>query len=183
MAKVPANKHQPVYQMPSAPNAIKTKKYALSTNTYVKLGMKQTWEDQKMWVLLPVGLLLVNAILGITGVYPNIWIYVTIIVGVALYVAFWAIQFTGITQLAQYKPLFEKYVYEIDNRQILMKLNSKEGGVMKWEQVKTVVKNKEAYVMTLSKGQFIYLPYTIFNSETDIKLFEMLLKRKEYLKG
>ena len=29
MAKVPVNKHQPVYQMPTSPLAVKTKKFAL----------------------------------------------------------------------------------------------------------------------------------------------------------
>ncbi|WP_247236243.1 YcxB family protein [Telluribacter sp. SYSU D00476] len=182
MAKVPVNKHQPMYQMPSNPAAVKTKKYALDNKKYISLAMRHFIKTQWKWVFVPLALILVNAILGITGVYPNIWIYVTIFVGVILYLLFWVIQFTGITQLEQYKPLFEKYQYEIDNRQILMKINQKEGGVMKWEQIQEVYKDKEAFVMVISRGQFIYLPYSIFNSEHDLKVMERILKQKNFLK-
>lgn len=183
MAKAPINKHQPVYQMPSSPTAIKTKKYALDTKKYILLSMRQFIKSQWKWIFLPLALILVNAILGITGVYPNIWIYVTIFVGVLLYLLFWVIQFTGITQLAQYKPMFDKYTYEIDSRQILMKISAKEGGVMKWDQITEAYKDKEAYILVISRGQFIYLPYTIFNSEHDLRMMERVLRQKGYIKG
>jgi len=60
MAKVPVNKHQPMYQMPTSPLSVKTKKFALDKKEYVRIALRQTWEQQKMWVLLPLGLLLVN---------------------------------------------------------------------------------------------------------------------------
>lgn len=181
MAKAPVNKHQPVYQTPSNPAAVRTKRYALETKKYIKLSMLNFVKTQWKWALIPLALLLVNAIISLTGVYPNIWIYIVILVGVLLYVAFWAIQFTGITQLEQYKPMFEKYQYEFDSRQILMKINQKEGGVMKWEQIQEVYRDKDAYVMVISRGQFIYLPYNIFNTEHDVKVFERILKQKNLL--
>ncbi|GAB2791847.1 hypothetical protein GCM10027275_40870 [Rhabdobacter roseus] len=183
MAKVSVNKHQPVYQMPSNPAAVRTKKYALGTKKYISLAMRHFLKSQLKWGLIPLALILINAIVSLTGLYPNIWIYVTILVGVVLYLLFWVIQFTGITQLEQYKPMFEKFMYEIDNRQILMKMNQKEGGVMKWEQIKEAYKDKEAYVLVISRGQFIYLPYNIFNSEHDMKVFDRILKQKELIKA
>ncbi|TDB58216.1 YcxB family protein [Arundinibacter roseus] len=182
MAKTPTNKHQPMYQTPPNPAAIRTKRYALDTKKYISLAMRHFIKSQLKWVLLPVALILVNAIISLTGVYPNIWIYIVILIGVVGYLLFWVIQFTGITQLEQYKPMFQKYIYEIDSRQILMKLNQKEGGVMKWDMIKEVYKDKNAYVMVLSRGQFIYLPYTVFNSEHDQKLFDRILKQKEFIK-
>lgn len=183
MAKVSVNKHQPVYQMPTNPAAVRTKKYALPTKKYIFLAMRYFFKTQLKWGLIPLALILINAILNLTGVYSNLWIYITVFVGVVLYVLFWLIQFAGITQLAQYKPMFERFQYEIDNRQILMKLNQKEGSVMKWEQILDGYKDKDAYVLVISKGQFVHLPFNIFTSEHDIKVFERILKQKDLLKG
>ncbi|MPR35495.1 YcxB family protein [Salmonirosea aquatica] len=181
MAKMPSNKYQSTPQVSANPAAIRTKRYALDTKKYIGLAMRHFVKSQLKWALIPVALLLINAIISLTGVYPNIWIYVTILVGVVLYLLFWVIQFTGITQLEQYKPMFEKYIYEIDQRQILMKINAKEGGVMKWDMIKEGYKDKDAYVLVLSRGQFIYLPYAIFNSEHDLKLFDRILKQKNLI--
>ncbi|MCE7059616.1 MULTISPECIES: YcxB family protein [Dyadobacter] len=167
--------------MPTNPAAVRTKRYALPTKKYISLAMRYFFKTQIKWALLPIALILVNAVLNLTDVYPNYWIYITVFVGVILYVLFWLIQFTGITQLAQYKPMFEKFQYEIDNRQILMKLNQKEGSVMKWEQIMDAYKDKDAYVLVISKGQFLYLPFSIFTSEHDIKVFERIMKQKNFL--
>lgn len=181
MAKIPVNKHQPMYQMPSSPLTVKTKKFSLDKKQYVRIAMRQTWNQQKYWLLLPLGLLMLNAILNLTGVYPNIWIYITVILATALYAGFWWVQYTGVTQLEQYKQLFEKYMYEIDSRQILVKLNTKEGGVMQWEQIKSAYKDKDAYVLIMSRGQFLHFPESVFNSEHDVRLFERILKQKNLL--
>ncbi len=181
MAKVVANKHQPIYQMPSSPMAIKTKRFALDKKKYVGIAMRQIWNQQKMWVLLPVGLILLNAILNLTKIYPNYWIYIMVIIGALLYVGFWWVQFTGVTQLEQYKQLFEKYIYEIDNKQILVKLNTKEGGIMQWDMIQSVEKDKDAYILNMSKGQFLHFPFSVFNSEHDLKMFERVLKQKSLL--
>src|SRR5690606_12714485 len=130
MAKVPVNKHQPIYQVPSNPTAVRTKKYALPTKKYTRLALSHLVKDQLKWVWIPVALIIGNVILNVTNTYPNIWIYIMIVIGVLLYALFWVIQFVGVTQLEQYKPMFEKYQYEIDPRQIILKINQKEGGVM-----------------------------------------------------
>lgn len=93
MAKVSVNKHQPVYQMPTNPAAVRTKKYALPTKTYIILAMKYFFKSQMKWGLIPLALILINAIVSLTGLYPNIWIYVTIVIGVILYLLFWLVQF------------------------------------------------------------------------------------------
>jgi YcxB-like protein len=181
MAKVVANKHQPMYQMPSSPLAIKTKKIALDKKKYVQVSLKQTWEEQKYWSLVPLALILLNAILNLTGWYPNYWIYICAVLGAVLYAGFWWVQFTGVTQLEQYKQLFDKSSYEIDSRQILVKLNAKEGGVMQWDQIKSAVKEKDGYLLVMSRGQFLHFPLTAFNSEHDLRLFERVLKQKNLI--
>ena len=108
--------------MPSNPLAIKTKKFALEKNKFISLNIMQVVRTKWYWGFAPLALILINAGLNISKVYPNYWIYVIAVLSVILYIAFWAIQFTGVTQLEQYKQLFQKYRYEIDSRQILMKL-------------------------------------------------------------
>ena len=183
---------------------VKTKKYAIDQKTYINIALRLWVKDNWKWGFIPLGLILVNAILGITSIYPNIWIYIVILLLTILYVLFWAVQITGISQMEQSKPLFDKYIYEIDSRQILMRINAKEGGLLKWDQIKDVVKDKDAYIVFLdneqalknvkanwfartvtrglSKAQFIYWPFSIFNSEHDLKFLETILKRKELIK-
>jgi len=133
------------------------------------------------WGFAPLALILINAGLNISKVYPNYWIYVIAVLAVILYIAFWAIQFTGVTQLEQYKQLFQKYRYEIDSRQILMKLNDTEGGIIKWDMIKSARKEKDGFVLDMGQFQFIHLPLTVFNSDSDKKLMERILKDKGYL--
>ncbi len=169
--------------IPSNPLAIKTKKFALEKNKFITLNMLQFVKKQWYWGFVPLALILINAVLNITKVYPNYWIYVVTILGALAYIAFWAIQFTGVTQLEQYKQLFQKYRYEIDSRQILMKLNDTEGGVIKWDMIKTARKDKDAYVLDMGQYQFIYLPFTVFNNDNDKKLMERILRDKGYIAG
>lgn len=83
--------------------------------------------------------------------------------------------------MEQNKVMFEKMAYEIDSRQILMKLNTKQGMPINWNMIKKVETTKDAFVLTMSKAQFIHLPYKIFNSENDKKFVETILRRKGYL--
>ncbi|GAA4453279.1 hypothetical protein GCM10023189_18090 [Nibrella saemangeumensis] len=182
---------------------IKTKKYALDTKTYISLAIRNWLKTNWYWGFIPLGLIILNVILNVTGVYPNIWIYIVVVLLTILYVVFWAIQFTGVTQSEQFKPMFQKYVYEIDSRQILMRINAKEGGILKWNQIRGVQKEKDAYVLMLAnedaisslsmnffmkalakqmaRAQFLYLPYSIFTTENDLRFMDILLKRKGLL--
>lgn len=99
-----------------------------------------------------------------------------------LYWVFWLIQFAGVTQMEQNKVIFEKMSYEIDSRQILMKLNTKQGMPIKWDMIKKAEITKDAFILTMSKAQFIHLPFKIFNSDNEKKFLETILKRKELTK-
>ncbi|MFD2572627.1 YcxB family protein [Spirosoma soli] len=182
---------------------VKTKKYALDQKTYINIALRQWLKDNWKWAFVPLGLIILNAVLNVTGAYPNIWIYIVIVLLTILYVLFWAIQITGIAQMEQSKALFQKYVYEIDSRQILMRINAKEGGILKWSQINGVIKDKEAYILFLdnaeamknvkanwiartvtkglAKAQFLYLPFNIFTSDNDLRFTDALLRRKGLL--
>lgn len=155
---------------------IKTKKYQLPTGTYIKMGLVNIIKEQ-WWVIL----IALAICLGFFWI-ASIWWFIGAIFAYGLYVLFWAIQFTGVTQMEQNKVIFEKLSYEIDSRQILMKLNVREGMPVQWNMIKRVEMTKDAYVLYMSKAQFIHLPFRIFNSDNERKFMETILKRKELIK-
>lgn len=184
---------------------VKTKKYALDQKTYINIALRQWVKDNWKWLLIPLALIALNIILYATGVFNHYWPAIVILLLTILYVLFWAVQITGIAQMEQSKALFQKYIYEIDSRQILMRINAKEGGILRWNQIDSVIKDKEAYIFFLNnaeamanvkaswiaktvtkglaKAQFIYLPFNIFTSDNDLRFTDALLKRKGLLPG
>ena len=104
------------------------------------------------------------------------------LIALTLYVLFWVIQFAGVTQLEQSKMLFEKLSYEIDSRQILIKLNSKQGMPMKWEQIKRAWIDKNQIVLVVNKAQLMLFPLNVFKTQNEIKFIETILKRKGLIK-
>ena len=155
---------------------IKTKKYQLETGTFIKAGMKNILLEQ-WWVILIA--------LAISCGYfwiPSAWWMIGAGIAYVLYVLFWLIQFAGVTQMEQSKFLFEKLSYEITSQQILIKLNTKQGMPVKWEQIKRAQIGKSHFIFFLSKVQMIYLPFKSFNSDNERKFLETILKRKGYIK-
>ena len=155
---------------------VKTKKYQLSTNTYIKIGMQNILREQ--WWVLPIPV----AISCMIFVIHSHWWWIGSLIALILYGLFWLIQFAGVSQLEQNKIMFEKFSYEITSQQILMKLNIKQGMPIKWETIKKVLITKDAFLLVISKAQFIYLPFRIFNSDNEIKFMESILKRKGLVK-
>ena len=151
---------------------VKTKKYKLETGTYIKIGLLNILKEQ-WWVFL-----IYMAICAMYFVIPSWWWVIGASIALVLYVLFWVIQFAGIPQLEQNKILFEKLGYEIDSRQILVKVSSKQGMPITWDMVKRASVNKNDFVLVVSKAQIIHLPFRIFNNENQIKFVETILKRK-----
>lgn len=155
---------------------VKTKKYALDKKAYMRAGLRNVMIDQ-WWVLL-----IVLAISSLTFVIPSNWWWIGALIALTIYVLFWVIQFAGVTQLEQSKQLFEKLSYEIDSRQILIKLNSKQGMPMKWEQVKRAWVDKKQFVLVINKAQMMLFPFTVFKTQNEVKFVETILKRKGFIK-
>ncbi len=156
---------------------VKTKKYQLPKNTYIKLALIDVLIAKWFWIGVPV------AISAFTFFYPEtIWFYIIagiLTIGFAL---FWGVQFVGVTQMEQNKLLFEKLSYEIDGRHLMIKLNAKQGMPVKWDQIQGAKKGKDYYLITISRAHVIHLPFKVFNNENDIKFVETLFKRKGLLK-
>jgi len=155
----------------------KTKKYQVSVSTYTKHGLTHVFAKWWWAFLVP----LVVILPGIYWTGALLWLIIAAVLLTGIYILFWYIQFYGLSQLPQGKMIFEKYTYEFENAALLVKKNPKEGMQIKYDQIKQVKKTKDAFLLFLSPVQFFYLPYSIFNSEADIKITESILKRKNLL--
>lgn len=155
---------------------VKTRKYKLETGKYIKIALEGVLRQQ-WWV----GLIVLGIMAGSLIIWSHWWITGALI-AFALYILFWIIQFAGITQMEQGKILFERLNYEITSQQILIKISSKQGMPIKWDQIKRVKKTKLGFILWMSKVQIIYLPMKIFNTENERKFLETILRRKEYIK-
>ena len=155
---------------------VKTKKYQLDNKIYRKIALRNVLKNQ-WWLPTAIffGIIVLNLLLNL--VYTNTWIFYFAPISLLLYYLFWLFQFTGAPHLEQLKPMS----YEISGKDILMKVSVKEGMQIKWDNIKSAVKTKDAYILYFSKAQFIYLPFKIFNSDNDLRFTEALLKRKNLL--
>lgn len=162
---------------------IKTKKYELSPKVYRRLGMRYIFRKQ-WWLPAAIfgGVILLNVLINLLG-YKNWWIYTLAPIGAWFWYLFWWIQYTGIPQMPQNKVMFEKYAYEINSQQILVRKSQQEGMVFKWDIIKQAFKLSDAFLLVISKGQFLHFPFKIFNSEGEIKFLEAILQRKNLLAG
>ncbi|MEM7163663.1 MAG: hypothetical protein AAF487_14640 [Bacteroidota bacterium] len=154
---------------------IKTKKYQMKTGTYVKIAFANLIKVQ-WWVVL-----IYAAICAGYLWIPNWWWVIGASIALTLYIIFWLIQFAGISQLEQGKFMFEKLGYEITSQQVLIKLDSKRGMPLKWDNIKRASMGKDSFVLAVNKAQIIHLPFKIFNSQNEVKFLETVLKRKGYI--
>ncbi|HSI90470.1 MAG TPA: YcxB family protein [Adhaeribacter sp.] len=136
----------------------------------LELLKKQWW-----FIIGPV------ALACLAFIWPSWWFISIAILIVVLYLLFWAVQFAGVTQLEQNKMLFQKMAYEIDGRQILMKISERQGMPVTWDMIKTAKKGSDHYLLSMSKAQFIYLPFSIFTNPNDLRMMDTYLRRKNLL--
>lgn len=156
---------------------VKTKNYKLEKKTYINLAFRNIIKQQG-WI---AGLAAI-AFCGLYFVLPSIWWFIGAAIGFGLYLLFWYIQFYGVTQLDQGKMLFEKFSYEITSQQILMKLNTREGMPLKWDQIIKAQVEKDAFVLFVNKAQLIHWPFRIFNTDNERKFVASVLKSKGLVK-
>lgn len=156
---------------------VKTRNFRIEKKAYIKLAMRNVLRQQ-WWVAL--------IILAICSGYiwiPSFWWVASALMGTFLYLLFWWIQFYGVTHLEQGKMLFERFSYEINSQQILMKISAREGMPLKWDQVKRASLGKDYFLLVISKAQLIYLPFKIFNTDNERKFVASILKNKGFIKN
>ncbi|ADQ17636.1 YcxB family protein [Leadbetterella byssophila] len=160
---------------------VKTKKFALDKKHYIKKAFVSQLKKVKIWFLIPAAVAVLGLVLNFTGVYKNWWILITAIIGALLFAGFWYLQFYAATQLEQNKQMFDKFAYEVDSSKIMVKLNAKEGGIIKWDMISSAEKDETGFYLHMGRGQFLHFRNDVFNSEHDFKLFESILRRKNLL--
>ena len=155
---------------------VKTKKYKLQPSTYIRLGFENIIREQWWVLLIAVGMM------SGTFFIKTLWFIIGATIALTLYCLFWLIQFYGITQLEENRPIFERLAYEITSRQIMAQINTKQGMPIAWDQIKRARRGRNYFLLIVSKAHLIHLPYRIFNSLHEIKFVEIILQRKGLLK-
>ena len=158
---------------------VRTKNYKLEKKIYISTALKRVLKKQG-WIAAAAAVLICLGYF-IPGA-ASIWWFIGAVIGLALYVLFWWIQFYGVTQLEQGKMLFEKFSYEISSQQILMKINPREGMPLKWDQIKSAEVGKDHFALFVNKAQLIYWPFKIFNTDNERKFVASILKNKGFVK-
>jgi hypothetical protein len=182
-------------QQPS-PLAIRTKKYQLDTNTYTRLAMGQVWRKEWWYATIPFAVGLLPAL-----IWHSWWWIALSVVLTLLFVLLRSAQVTGVTQMEQSKPLFERMNFEMDQKQILLRVGPEKAMQVAWDLIGRAERDVDAYLLYLKPGAppeglaswrlwiartfdvpvFLHLPLRIFNSDNDRKLFDALLRRKNLL--
>lgn len=143
---------------------------------YIRLAFRAVLKQQ-WWAAL-----IALAICGCYFLVPSFWWVFAGVLAYGLFALFWYIQFYGITQLDQGKPLFERYTYEITSMQILMKLDARQGMPINWDQIQRAVVGKDHFVLFINKAQLVYWPYKIFSTDNERKFIVSILKNKKLIK-
>jgi hypothetical protein len=155
---------------------VKTKNYRLEKKIYIRTAffniLQQQWWASLIAIAICLGYLWI----------ASWWWFFAAFLGAGLFLLFWWIQFYGVTQLDQGKMLFERFSYEINSQQIVMKINPREGMPMKWDQIKRAKIGKDHFVLFINKAQLMYLPFKIFNSDNERKFVTSILKNKGLVK-
>ncbi len=182
-------------QQPS-PLAIVTKKTQFDTNAYTRLAMAEVWRKDWVYALVPFAIGLLPAI-----VWHSWWWLALSAVLTLLFVLLRSAQVTGVTQMEQSKPLFERMSFEMDQKQLLLRVSKEKAMQLTWDMISKVRRDGDAYLLYLKPGAppegtapwrlwlartfdvpvFLHLPQRVFNSDNDRKLFEALLRRKNLL--
>ena len=184
-------------QQPS-PMAIRTKKTQFSSDDYTKIAMAEVWRKDWPYALIPFVLGLLPALFA-----PSFWWLLLAVVLTLLFVVFRSAQVQGVTQMEQSKPLFERMAFEVDNRNVLMRVSPEKAMQLPWDMIARARRHDSAFLLYLKAGTppeglkawrlwlartfdvpvFLHLPYKIFASDNDRKLFEAMLRRKDLLPG
>jgi hypothetical protein len=155
---------------------VRTKKYKVSSSLYIKLGIQNILRVQ--WWIFPLIALFMSG----TFFIKTIWFILGALLSFIGYLLYWLIQFYGLTQLEDNRPMFERVSYEINSQHLIMQVNPKQGMPIPWGEITKAYKREKYFLLVLSKAQFFYLPFKIFSGENEIKFFTTVLQRKELLK-
>lgn len=155
---------------------IQTKKYKMPISLYVKLGLKNVLRMQ-WWIVLTIILFM-----SLSWFFRTAWFIIGGFIVFFLYLAFWIAQFYGLAQLEENHIMFDRISYTITSQQLMLQVNSKQGMPIPWVNFIKVYRKDNYFLLVLSKVQFFYLPFKIFQNENELKIFATILHRRGLLK-
>lgn len=158
---------------------VTTKRYQLEKNKFIGVATKTLIRKEWKWSWIPAVLLILGIVFYDEAFW---WMFSLALLTPIIYLLFWGVQFAGVTQHEAGKFLFYKMSYQIDGKQLMLVMDKKHGMPVEWKNFKNAYKTKDAFILAMSKAQMIYLPFTIFKSDSDIRFTENVLKRKGLLK-
>lgn len=154
-----------------------TKKFELEKKKYISLGVKILLKKEGIWALIPLAII----IAGFFIPRGFGWMLSLALVGAIGYVGFRILQMVGFTQHEMSKTFFYRVSYELDGKHLMLKVDAKNGMPIEWKNFKEVFKMKDGYLLSIARGQFIFLPFDIFKTENDKKLSEVIFTRKNLI--
>ncbi len=157
---------------------VKTKKYALDKQFYIKFALETSLKE--FWYAWFVPLLILCIPIFVSGAFW--WCFGIALLLSLLFLLFWGAQFAAVTQAEQAKIMFEKMFYELDSKNVTIKRTETEGFMIAWDKFQRADIRKDAFVLWLTRGQFFYLPFSIFAKEQDLKMVEGLINRRNLVK-
>lgn len=154
---------------------VKTKKYRLSPSHYVRIALWNLFRGQ--WWISLISMAFSGAIFYVG--YPIASMLPMLLL--LLYVLFWWIQLYGVTKMEDNRLMFERLFYELSKDRVVIFLSTKQGMPIEWKQITSAREGKDYFILFISKVQFIYLPFSIFQGEQPLHLTRMLLKNKKLI--
>jgi hypothetical protein len=154
-----------------------TKKFELTKKKYIQLGLNILVKTEGIWALAPLAVI----IIGFFIPRGFGWMLSLALIGALGYVGFRLLQMVGFTQHEMSKTFFYRVNYELDGKHLLLKVDAKNGMPIEWKNFQKVYKLKDGYLLSIARGQFIFLPFNIFKNENDKKLTEVIFSRKSLI--
>jgi YcxB-like protein len=153
---------------------IKTRKYQLDVDTFVKIAMTET--IKKLWwaFLVPIAIILP----GLYWLRALPWLVGVAVLLLVVFLVLMYAFFKNMPSLPQGKMLFDKVFYLIDKDGIKVMVSEQEGMIVKWDMIKSIKREKGQYMVFLSPVQFFIIPEGHFTSENDAKLAEAHIRRQ-----
>jgi hypothetical protein len=154
-----------------------TKKFELTKKKYIQLGLNILIKTEGIWALAPLAVIIIGYFIP----HGFVWMLSLAILGALGYVGFRLLQMVGFTQHEMSKTFFYRVNYELDGKHLLLKIDAKNGMPIEWKNFQKIYKLKDGYLLSIARGQFIFLPYNIFKNENDKKLTEVIFSRKSLI--
>ncbi len=134
---------------------------------YFKLLLSLYWR-RKWWL---AALWLLFAIICLTVQEKTIWDYIVIALGFG-YPVLITIQYWFYVRSLANRIFFQERWYEIDEDKLVGHFYDGTASPIRWVHFVKYLKRNDRYLLYLSQGQFVDLPFSSFRSEEDREWFE-----------